>query len=143
MNGTPSASPSRGLISTPMPSGSARPPRQPPSTHSTSDATAPIRPTPCWPDGSAEALIRLWNAGLSAGQVARRLGKTARAIESKLRKLRTAGHRLETRRPRVPRRNGSAPRKCLYCGETFASTHAGNRLCPTCLEEGPFTSAIA
>lgn len=135
MNGTPSASP----YSVPTHTS----PAIGPAPGHAPDDPPPIRPTACWPEGSAEALIRLWNGGLSASQVARRLGKTVRAVESKLRKLRTAGHRLETRRPATPRRAGSAPRKCLYCGEIFASTHVGNRLCPTCLEEGPFTSAIA
>ncbi len=106
-------------------------------------ATPPrIPPTPSWPPGAAETLIRLWNAGLSGPEIASRLGVTARAVESKVRKLRVAGHALVERRARAPRRAQRAARKCLYCGAMFASAHIGNRLCPTCLEEGPFTSAM-
>ena len=109
-------------------------------------ATPPrIPPTPSWPAGAAETLIRLWNAGLSGPEIASRLGVTARAVESKVRKLRVAGHSLVERRARAARRAQRAQRatrKCLYCGAMFASAHIGNRLCPTCLEEGPFTSSM-
>ncbi len=100
-----------------------------------------LRPTPIWPAEASRALIRLWNAGLSAARIAANLGATTRAVESKVRKLRAAGHALAPRRParKRPRR---APRACLYCGEKFASSHVGNRLCPGCLETGPFTSAM-
>ncbi len=103
---------------------------------------APIRATPNWPTGTAETLIRLWNAGLSAPQVAARLDTTARAVDSKVRKLRLAGYSLAARRPRSAPRLRRARRTCLYCGRTFASSHAGNRICHTCLETGPFTSAM-
>jgi hypothetical protein len=44
----------------------------------------------------------------------------------------------------APGRPGDhAPRCCLYCGALFASSHIGNRICPTCLDEGPFSGAIA
>ncbi len=106
-------------------------------------ATPPrIPPTPSWPAGAGETLIRLWNAGLSGPEIASRFGVTARAVESKVRKLRVAGHALAERRARAPRRAQRAVRKCLYCGAMFASAHIGNRLCPMCLEEGPFTSAM-
>ncbi len=102
----------------------------------------PIRPTPSWPAATAEALIRLWNIGLSAAQVGARLGATTRAVESKVRKLRVAGYPLASRRPKPPPRLRRARRKCLYCGQGFASSHVGNRICPTCIEAGPFSSAM-
>ena len=102
----------------------------------------PIRPTSSWPAATAEALIRLWNSGLSAAQVAARLGATTRAVESKVRKLRVAGYPLASRRPKPPPRLRRARRKCLYCGQGFASSHVGNRICPTCIEAGPFSSAM-
>ena len=104
---------------------------------------APIHATPGWPTGAAELLIDLWNGGLSAAQAAARLGTTKPAVECKVHKLRFAGFALIGRRPRGPRRLQCAKRTCLYCGETFASTHIGNRICAVCLEYGPFTSAIA
>ncbi len=110
--------------------------------HRTVPAPGTIAPTPSWPRGSAEALIRMWNQGLAASQVAVRLGTSVRAVESKVRKLRVAGYPLAERRRPPPRRPRRARRTCLYCGHVFASTHVGNRLCPTCLEEGPFTSAM-
>ena len=142
------------------------------NTHGTPDTPPspapgpPIGATPGWPAGAAERLIELWNGGLSAAQAAARLGTTTRAVECKVHKLRFAGFALAGRRPEGPHRSQAcasaygpkppaespegasarrqcAKRKCLYCGETFASTHIGNRLCPACLEDGPFTSAIA
>ncbi len=91
----------------------------------------PIGPTPSWPAATAEALIRLWNSGLSAAQVAARLGATTRAVESKVRKLRVAGYPLDARRSKPPPRLQRARRKCLYCCQGFASSHVGNRICPT------------
>jgi|GEM_PF-4621407 len=102
----------------------------------------PIRPTPCWPLHAVETLVRLWRAGQSTPEIAARLGMTARAIDSKLRKLRTAGIDLPRRRKVAGHRVARAQRRCLYCGRMFASSHVGNRLCPTCLEEGPFTSSV-
>ena len=49
-----------------------------------------LRPTPNWPADTSQALIRLWNAGLSAARIAARLGATTRAVECKVRKLRLA-----------------------------------------------------
>ncbi len=105
----------------------------------------PIRPTANWPAGRAETLIELWNAGRSAAEIAARLGVGVGAVESKLHKLRIAGHHLVRRRAGPAgrtRRTGRAGRRCLHCGEMFASDHPGNRLCPVCLDEGPFTSAL-
>jgi hypothetical protein len=70
------------------------------------------------------------------------MGLTRMAVESKLAKLRRAGKPLARRNG--PRRTAPtrAMRRCLYCGHAFASEHAGNRLCPPCLVEGPFTSAM-
>ncbi len=96
--------------------------------------------TPGWSAAALAALVRLWDEGLTAPEVAARLGKTARAVECKVHKLRAAGHRL------APRRSGRGPcrarRRCLYCGGSFLSSHAGNRLCPVCLADGPFTSSL-
>ena len=101
-----------------------------------------LRPTPNWPADTSRALIRLWNAGLSAARIAARLGATTRAVENKVRTLRVAGHALAPRRSVRARRRRRAPRACLHCGDTFASSHVGNRLCPGCFETGPFTSAM-
>ncbi|MFP6740509.1 MAG: hypothetical protein VCD33_02615 [Alphaproteobacteria bacterium] len=82
----------------------------------------------------------MWNQGLTAPEVGARIGKTARAVECKVYKLRAAGHSL------APRRAIDEParvsRRCLYCGEDFPSSHPGNRLCPGCLVDGPFTSTL-
>lgn len=101
-----------------------------------------IRPTPRWPTEAAEALVRLWRQGLSTPEIAARLGMTTRAIDSKVRKLRVAGIDLPRRMDERGARTAFAQRRCLHCGQMFASSHIGNRLCPTCLEEGPFTSTI-
>ena len=98
-------------------------------------------PTPRWPAETVTALVRLWDEGLTAAEVAARLGKTAGAVRAKLHKLRAASVPLAGGR-RATRR-GCVRRSCLYCGRRFASAHVGNRLCPGCLEDGPFTSAIA
>ena len=107
-----------------------------------------IRPTAAWPTANAEMLIELWNAGRTATEIAARLGVGVRAVESKLGKLRAAGHELVRRRAVSARRAekagraGRARRRCLHCGAMFASEHPGNRICPVCLDEGPFTSAL-
>ena len=99
--------------------------------------------TPGWSAAAHAALVRLWDEGLTAPEVAARLGKTTRAVECKVYKLRAAGY------PLAPRRSGRgrcqarrARRRCLYCGGTFLSSHPGNRLCPVCLADGPFTSSL-
>ena len=95
-----------------------------------------------WPPARADELVRLWNSGAPTSEIARRLGASRAAIESKLTKLRHAGRQLARRR--TPRLCGGrrADRRCLYCGQSFASEHIGNRICPICLVEGPFTSAM-
>jgi hypothetical protein len=96
--------------------------------------------TPGWPPETVEALVQLWNQGLTAPEVGARIGKTARAVECKVHKLRAAGHALPPRRAiDEPER---VSRRCLYCGEDFPSSHPGNRLCPGCLADGPFTSTV-
>ncbi len=100
-----------------------------------------VRPTPPWPAETVAVLVRLWDEGLTAAEVAARLGKTAGAVRAKLHKLRAASVPLAGGR-RATRRN-CVRRSCLYCGRRFPSEHVGNRLCPGCLEDGPFTSAIA
>jgi hypothetical protein len=102
----------------------------------------PARATTRWTAQRINHLAELWNAGLPAPAIARRLGTSRVAIESKLAKLRRAGRDLVRRRCRPERRSRRASRRCLYCGSSFASEHVGNRICPTCLEEGPFTSAM-
>ena len=100
-----------------------------------------VAPTPRWPAETVAALVRLWDEGLTAAEVAARLGKTAGAVRAKLHKLCAASVPLAGGR-RATRR-GCVRRSCLYCGRRFPSEHVGNRLCPGCLEDGPFTSAIA
>ncbi|MGH6720203.1 MAG: hypothetical protein ACREER_12890 [Alphaproteobacteria bacterium] len=86
--------------------------------------------------------MRLWNDGAPAPAIARRLGLTRHSIESKLAKLRRAGAPLARRRSRLEAANPRALRRCLHCGCGFPSAHIGNRICPTCLIDGPYTSAL-
>ena len=95
-----------------------------------------------WPAERVGELVRRWNAGEPSAAIAAALGTTRNAIESKLAKLRRAGSPLTRKRRWRERREARAPRRCLHCGATFASEHIGNRICPTCLAEGPFTSAM-
>ena len=109
---------------------------------------------PSWLVCETASLQRYWNDGLTTAEIASRLGKTVRAVECKIYKLRARGCVLAARR-RVKsdhragggwHRGGGATqparRRCLYCGEDFDSSHHGNRICPGCLEDGPFTSAM-
>ena len=100
------------------------------------------RPPPVWSPRRIDTMVRLWNLGRTTAEVAAELGTTARAVECKLHKLRAAGHSIAHRRPAASARSTRARRRCLYCGAMFASSHIGNRLCPTCLEDGPFTGAL-
>lgn len=121
---------------------------EPPSSHA----------TPGWPASAVDSLRRHWNEGLTTAEIASRLGKTARAVECKIYKLRARGCVLPARRRGISGRDDDgglysglhggnradqrARRRCLYCGENFDSSHRGNRICPVCLEDGPFTSAM-
>lgn len=107
-----------------------------------------------WSALEIETLQRHWKAGLTTAEIASRLGKTTRAVECKVYKLRVQGWVLPARRRGGTERHddhgfhlGMRPdqraiRRCLYCGDDFASSHKGNRICPGCLEDGPFTSAM-
>mgnify|MGYP002525418329 CR=1 FL=1 len=105
-----------------------------------------------WPDSAVDSLRRHWLEGLTTAEIASRLGKTARAVECKIYKLRVRGCILPARRrgkadgagsfPGENRIDQRARRRCLYCAEQFDSSHPGNRICPGCLEDGPFTSAM-
>ncbi len=114
-----------------------------------------IQKTPIgWSAAEVETLQRHWSAGLTTAEIASRLDKTMRAVECKVYKLRAQGWVLPARRRGTSDRHagdgidrGIRPdkrviRRCLYCGEDFASSHKGNRICPGCLEDGPFTSAM-
>ncbi len=105
-----------------------------------------------WPGSAVELLRQYWIEGLTTAEIAGRLGKTVRAVECKIYKLRVQGCVLPARRRGNSDRDGSvhgenradqrACRRCLYCSESFDSSHPGNRICPGCLEDGPFTSAM-
>ena len=97
---------------------------------------------PSWSAARVDQAVRLWNQGLSAPEIARRLGVTRFGVESKLAKLRRAGVALAHRRGRQRPAPARAQRPCLHCGGRFDSEHPGNRICPTCLVDGPFTSAM-
>jgi hypothetical protein len=101
-----------------------------------------MRMEPTWDAMRTRELVRLWNEGQHAPAIARRLGVTRHSIESKLAKLRRAGAPLARRRSRLEAANPRAVRRCLHCGQGFPSEHVGNRICPTCLIDGPFTSAL-
>lgn len=105
-----------------------------------------------WPACQVVSLQRYWNDGLTTAEIASRLGRTVRAVECKIYKLRARGCVLPARRLERPDADGGchrggrsyqrARRRCLYCSEGFDSSHHGNRICPGCLEDGPFTSAM-
>jgi hypothetical protein len=102
----------------------------------------PMAPCSWTPERTAE-IVRLWNAGLDAPTIAGRMGLSRLAIESRLARLRRQGAMLEPRRRRRAKPGPArAMRRCLFCAEDFASEHAGNRLCPACLVDGPYTSAL-
>ena len=96
---------------------------------------------------------------MTTAEIASRLGKTVRAVECKIYKLRAQGCVLPARRGATSgggdasgddnggfhrRRfsNQRARRRCLSCGADFATSPPGNPICPACLEDGPFTSAM-
>ncbi|MGD9538536.1 MAG: hypothetical protein AB7P52_11465 [Alphaproteobacteria bacterium] len=106
--------------------------------------TRAAKPTPNWPAADTAALVEAWNAGAAPAALAARFGTTVNAIYARVRALRRQGVALQARRrqggvtPKQGRRNGPARRKCLTCGESFRSTHVGNRICLTCLESDLF-----
>lgn len=104
-------------------------------------ASRPIG-TVTWDPARVDRMVSLWNQGLTAPAIARRVGVTRLGVESKLAKLRRTGVVLARRRSRIDPAPARARRACLHCGHDFDSEHVGNRLCPTCLVDGPFTSAL-
>jgi hypothetical protein len=95
-----------------------------------------------WDAARIARVLNLWNQGWSAPAIARDLGASRHSVESKLAKLRRAGLAVARRHRASPVASQRAWRRCLHCGLPFDSEHVGNRLCPTCLVEGPFTSAM-
>ncbi len=96
-----------------------------------------------WPASAVDSLQAHWNSGLTTAEIAARLDKSVRAVECKIYKLRAGGCILPARRPGKAEQNDQrARRRCLYCGDDFDSSHRGNRICPGCLEDGPYTSAM-
>ncbi len=71
------------------------------------------------------------------------MGFSLRAVESKVRKLRAAGHYLAHRRATSGNGEAAVMRRCLHCQGKFPSQHIGNRICPACLDDGPFASGLA
>ena len=71
------------------------------------------------------------------------MGFSLRAVESKVRKLRAAGHYLASRRAMPENAAPTVMRRCLHCQGKFPSQHIGNRICPACLDDGPFASGLA
>ena len=72
-------------------------------------ARAPAGNGPGWTSERIETLTRLWNDGLSASQIADRLGEVTRnAVIGKVHRLGLAGRRTALRQPRrtSPRRTG-------------------------------------
>jgi hypothetical protein len=100
------------------------------------------KPFSPWEAARVDQVVRLWNAGLSAPDIARRLGTSRHSVESKIAKLRRAGVSLAHRRSRAAAISPYARRRCLHCDHPFDSEHIGNRICPICLIDGPFTSAM-
>lgn len=54
-----------------------------------------------WDDDQVNELVRLWDAGGSAGTIAKQLGITKNAVLGKIHRLRKAGHRIK--RPSLTR----------------------------------------
>lgn len=82
-------------------------------------------------------LRELWSESVSASGIAERLGRTRGAVTSRACNtslgLRTS---LWGERRSAPCAEGErAQRRCLHCGEVFASAHKGNRICRNCKED--------
>jgi hypothetical protein len=83
-------------------------------------------------------------ANISASRIAQEIGRSYHAVR---RCLAAAGlkppekpwvappgyySRRQEERRMLPPKAKPKPRRCLCCGKTFPSAHAGNRLCPEC-----------
>jgi len=90
-----------------------------------------------WTREDDAKLLDLRARGLTGARIAAELGRPDSSIFSRLDVLR---HRPSQPRPesyaRINIKEGGPgerkPRKCLCCGKTFPSAHAGNRLCGSC-----------
>lgn len=85
-------------------------------------------------------IVELWNAGLSGTKVAEAIGVNEAVVWGRLVRLQVEGlaMRHEDRPNGANRRRAEraerVKRRCLRCVKPFASIHAGNRICPRCLE---------
>ena len=95
-----------------------------------------------WTESEDRALRERWAESISASGIAIRLGRTRAAVASRSSGL---GLGLRTtlwgeRRSARCRKGERAARRCLMCGESFASAHKGNRICGTCKEDEDWSS---
>ena len=86
---------------------------------------------PRWSEALNADFMEMWNAGRSLEEISQRFGISRDAAYARATRLRRNGRDLERR---VGRDNGgeARQRRCLGCGRSFMSSHAGNRLCWTC-----------
>lgn len=103
-----------------------------------------MRAARIWTTEDDEAILGWRDAGMLLNEIAARMGINRTSISERLvllhdRRAATAG-----KPPPPPRQRRALPaashpskpgaRKCLGCSGTFASAHAGNRLCYRCLK---------
>lgn len=84
-----------------------------------------------WSESQNADFAAMWNAGRSLDEIAQRFGISREAAYARATRLRRSGRELERRVGRPDGRDAS-PRRCLGCGKSFMSSHAGNRLCWSC-----------
>lgn len=92
----------------------------------------PSKPQP-WSEARNADFTAMWNAGRSLEEIAQRFGISREAAYARATRLRRGGCELERR---IGRRQAAeaSMRRCLGCGKGFMSSHAGNRLCWTCVQ---------
>jgi hypothetical protein len=100
---------------------------------------------PRWPVEKTVALLEMWNKGVCAVVIARRLGISRHAVEAKLRRLRSARRRKYVVVPHALGRHAATRAKpigppCLSCGETFRQQHRFDRVCKRCEQDEAWTS---
>ena len=94
----------------------------------------PRRARRAWTEGDDRVLCELWAENVPASGIAKWLGRTPGAVTSRANNMRLGlrttlwGGRRSIRCAEGER----AERRCLNCGEQFASAHKGNRICGTC-----------
>ncbi|MGQ3049867.1 MAG: GcrA family cell cycle regulator [Niveispirillum sp.] len=85
-----------------------------------------------WTPAEDQILRQLWAEGISSADIARRIGRSPRAVISKAFRDRLRARRMRDQDDELARSHLTT---CLSCLKPFAAEWRGNRICLKCKED--------